>query len=90
MQPIMSVNPSRSASSAMLIASVNPPVLSSLMFTASYLPTSDDSDALAWTLSSAQMGIGRAIRARASSQSAGKAALAAACAMASGDASEMV
>ena len=54
MQPIMISNPSACAASAIASASVHPPVLSSLILTASYLPTSDDSDALACTLSSAQ------------------------------------
>ena len=58
MQPTMMVKPRRSASAASASASVSPPVLSSLMLTASYLPTSASSDARSCTLSSAQTGIG--------------------------------
>ena len=71
MQPTMSVNPSRSASPAMTSASVKPPVLSSLMLTASYLPTSAGSETRPCTLSSAQIASGRAMRASASSLAAG-------------------
>ena len=71
MQPTMIARPRRSASVASASASVSPPVLSSLMLTASYFPASASSDARSCTLSSAQTGIGRAIDASASS-SAGR------------------
>ena len=71
MQPTMMAKPRRSASAASASASVRPPVLSSLTLIASYLPASASSEARSCTLSSAQTGIGRFMRASAASRPSG-------------------
>jgi len=55
----MMVKPSRSASASIASASVSPPALSSLILTASYLPTRAASEARSCALSSAQTGMAR-------------------------------
>jgi hypothetical protein len=68
----ISAKPMASAAAASASASVRPPALSSLMFTASYFPTSPASEARSCTLSSAHTGIARAAVASAASAAAGR------------------
>ena len=73
MQPTMIAKPcGRAPHPPAPARSVSPPVLSSLMLTASYLPTSCGSVATPWQDSSAQTGNGRASPASAGSSAAGK------------------